>query len=444
MSRSLERYPEVNAYLDRICAQVKAKEVHEEIRLEMLSHLEELAAERVAQSGMPEEQAMIEALRHMGDPEQVGKQLHTAHRPKPEWGVIALVAGMILIGLVSLFTLRLSVDGMIDRKLVCGFVGISIMIGLYFVDYRKLIRYSWVLYGVTLLLMAAVHWQNVQVNGVTQWLLVGPFSFNVYAASPYLLLIAIAGMLQRKKPAAQGLREKAIDLGKDAVLFMLIPAWLYVTAPAFAYFLIYGFGLAVLLLVSGKMKLLITGLSALVLMTVPVLLNGSFDYEWSRLSAFLNPEAHAQTEGYLVLRSVEAIQSGGMWGQGFGIANDKLPYASSDLFYSYLVYNFGWVFGIAVALLAFLFVVRIVRMGAKLQDSYAKNLVVGLIAVLGIQLAWNLLMCAGLLPILGLRLPIMNWSSGMVIELAAVGLILSAYRRKDMLGSSYRPQPTKV
>ncbi|QJD86144.1 FtsW/RodA/SpoVE family cell cycle protein [Cohnella herbarum] len=444
MSHSLERHPEVNAYLHKICAQVKAKEVHEEIRHELLSHLEELTAERVAQSGMPEEKAMIEALRHMGDPEQVGKQLHTAHKPKPEWGVIALVAGMFLIGLVSMFTLRLSVDGMIDRKLVYGFVGVAVMIGLYFVDYRKLIRYSWVLYGATLLLMAAVHWQSVQVNGVTQWLLLGPFNFNVYAASPYLLLIAIAGMLQRKKPAAQGLREEAVELGKDAVLFMLIPALLYVPAPAFAYLLIYGFGLAVLLLVSGKMKLLITGLSALVLMTVPVLLNGSFDYEWSRLSAFLNPDTHAQTEGYLVLRSVEAIQSGGMWGQGFGIVNDKLPLASSELFYSYLVYNFGWVFGIAVALLAFLFVVRIARMGAKLQDSYAKNLVVGLIAVLGIQLAWNLLMCAGLLPILGLRLPIMNWSSGMVIELAAVGLILSAYRRKDMFGSSYRPQPTKV
>jgi cell division protein FtsW (lipid II flippase) len=179
-------------------------------------------------------------------------------------------------------------------------------------------------------------------------------------------------------------------------------------------------------------------------MIVPILDSRSFDTTWQRLTAFLHPEAHARSEGFMVLRSVEAIQSGGMWGQGFGIANDRLPYASSDLFYSYLVYNFGWVFGIAVAVISLLFIVRIARMGLKLRDVYAKGLVVSLVAIMGIQLIWNLLMCAGLLPILGIRLPIMNWSSGMVIELAAVGLILSAYRRKDMLGSHSVPQATKV
>jgi len=446
MSQSMERHPLVGAYLDRVCAQVKTKEVCEDIRVEMLSHLEELAAEKAALDGMSEEEAIAEALLQMGDPERVGKQLQAVHKPKLEWGVIALVAGMIVIGLISLYAMQLSLDGNlpIDRKLVYGFMGVAALIILYFADYRRLIRYSWLLYVVTLLLMAAVHWQRVYVNGAAQWLHVGSFSFNVYAASPYLLVIAIAGMLQREQPAMQGIRQEVLQLAKDAAVYILIPAYFYVSAPAFVYFLIYGLGLAVLLLVSGKGKLLFAGFGSLALLLSPLLLGRSYDFAWRRYMAFLHPQANEFSGGFYTLRSVEAIQSGGMWGQGFGIVYGNLPHVSSEFVYSYLVYSLGWVFGIAVAMIALLFIVRIVRMGAKLQDGYAKGLVVSLSTVLGIQFAWNLLMCAGLLPILGMTLPIMNWHSGTMIELAAVGLMLGAYRRKDMLGRHQLPRAAKV
>ncbi|MCQ6563401.1 FtsW/RodA/SpoVE family cell cycle protein [Paenibacillus mendelii] len=446
MIQSMERYPAVIAYLDRVCAQVKAKEVHEGIRLEMLSHLEELAVEKAAQGETTEEEAIAEALRHMGDPEQVGKQLHAAHKPKPEWSVIALVAGMIIIGLVSLYALQLSLNGnlLLGRKLVFGFTGVVAMIVLYFIDYRRLLRFSWPLYGATLLLMAAAQFQGVQKYGVVQWISVGSFGFNVYAASPYLLIIAIAGILQREKPVAKSIRQKAQSLAKDAAFYMLIPAFFYVTAPALVYFVIYGFGLAILLLVAGRRKLLFGGFGVLALMLSPLLSSRSFDYLWQRYIAFLNPEESANTGGFYTIHSVEAIRSGGLWGQGFGIANDRLPFVTSDLIYSYMVYSLGWVFGIAVATITLLFIVRIARMGIKLQDSYAKGMIVGLTAILGFQLVWNLLMCVGLLPINGMTLPIMNWNSGTIIELAAVGLMLGAYRRKNMLGSHHGSQAAKV
>lgn len=141
--------PEVMAYLDRVCLQIKAKETHEDIRLEMLSHLEELAAEKMEHFERTEEVAIEESLRQMGDPERVGKQLNDAHKPKPEWSVITIITGMIVIGLVSLNALQLSLSGelLLGRKLLCGFMGVAIMIILYFVNYRKLLPYSWLLYG---------------------------------------------------------------------------------------------------------------------------------------------------------------------------------------------------------------------------------------------------------------------------------------------------------
>jgi cell division protein FtsW (lipid II flippase) len=426
MSQSVGRHPEVIAYLDRVCLQIKAKETHEDIRLEMLSHLEDLAAEKVEHFESTKEVAIEESLRQMGDPERVGKQLNDAHKPKPEWSVITIVTGMIVIGLVSVYALQLSLSGelLLGRKLLCGFMGVAFMIILYFVNYQRLLRYSWLLYGMTLLLMASTQLQDIPVNGAVQWLNIGPFGFNIYAVSPYLLIVAIAGILQRQKPSV-GFRQQILPLTKELAIYIMIPLFFYLMAPAFVYLVIYGIGLAVLLLVVGKRKLLLIGFGALVLMLIPLLFGHSF---WQRYTDFLHQDA------FETLRSVEVIQSGGIWGQGFGVFYGKLPNMSSDLMYSYLVYSLGWVFGIAVAMIALLFIVRTTRMGVKLKDDYAKSLVVGLTTVLGIQLAWNLLMCAGLLPILGIGLPIMNWSSGTMIELAAVGLMLGAYRRKDMLG----------
>jgi len=441
MSLHIEDHPEIIAYLDKVCLQVKAKAVREDIRLEVLSHLEELVAEK-ALDGKPEEEAITEGLRQMGDPERIGRQLHAAHKPKTAWGVIALLAGIIAIGLVSSYALQQFSDGklMIMPKLACGAMGVAAMIGLYFVDYRKLLRYSRFLYAVVLLLMAGVQWQSTTVNGVAHWLYIGSFGLNVYAVSPYLLLIAIAGMLQSEKPPAIGMRLITLRLAKETVVYMMIPAFFYIMAPALAYLIFFGAGLIVLLLINEKKNLLLAGSGVMALMLYPLLFDQSFNRVLQRFTAFLHPEAYATSSGYMTLRSMEAVQSAGMWGQGFAIARDKLPYAYSDLFFSFLVYSLGWVFGIAVAAIALMFVVKVARMGMKLRDGYAKGLVAGLATVLGIQFAWNLLMCAGLLPILGFTLPMMNWNSATIVELAIVGLMLSTYRRKDMLGIPHRCQ----
>ncbi|BBH20025.1 cell division protein FtsW [Paenibacillus baekrokdamisoli] len=444
MSNKIEHHPLVYAYLQRVRAQVKAKELHDDIRFEMLNHLEERVDEKIEQGGKTEEEAIEEALRQMGDPDLVGKQLHAVHKPKLEWSVFALVAVMIVIGLVSLVSLKFSLNLLVGRKLFFGFVGVAAMIVLYFVDYRRMLGYSKILYGMTLLLMAIAKLQGTQ--GPDQWIGIGSFGIHVYAMSPYLLIIAIAGMLQKEKLEVKSISQKALlVLAKDAAIYMLIPTIFYLMAPAFTYLVIYSLSLAMLLLVAGKRKLLLTGIGILALLLSRLIHSQSFYYTWQRFTAFFPPVTDRKGFGFLTMRSVEAIHSGGMWGQGVGVVNSKLPYVSSEMIYSYLVYSLGWVFGITLAVITLLFIVRVTRMGFKLQNDYAKSLVVGLSLVFGIQYVWNLLMSIGLLPILGgMSLPIINWTSVTMIELGAVGLMLSAYRRKDIIVSSYRHQITKV
>ncbi|MFB9325695.1 permease prefix domain 1-containing protein [Paenibacillus aurantiacus] len=83
--KTIEHHPLVAGYLDQVCAHVRSKEMHAEIRLELLTHLEELALSFAEEAEEPNTDAAVEqALRRMGNPELVGRQLHAAHKPKPE------------------------------------------------------------------------------------------------------------------------------------------------------------------------------------------------------------------------------------------------------------------------------------------------------------------------------------------------------------------------
>lgn len=434
----MEQHPAVQAFLARMCAQVRAKNLHEDIRLEMLDHLDAIVCEKM-DGGMDEHEAIEAAIGQMGDPDKVGRQLDATHKPKPEWSVIALVVGMLGIGAITLLSLYYAMDGQlsIERKIMFVLAGIGIMGGLYFVNYQRLLDYSNYLYGGALVIMAVPHWQGVVVNGAKQWIHLGAFSLNVCAIAPYLLIAAAAGMLHRdtlKRSIAGNDIERLKKLVKDIIFYMLVPAGFFIAAPALGSLLTYLIGVTVLLLMKGRWGVL---LSACCSMSTLLLIMQSFynqdllSRSWERYSSFLH---RSEMTSFQTPPLLETIHDGGLWGQGFGIVTPRLPFITSEMTYSYLVYSLGWVFGIVVALLSLLFLTRIAKMGMRLQDSYAKGLVIGLTTVLGFQYVWNLLMSIGLMPILGgMQMPIMNWSSVTLIELGAVGLMLGAYRRKDML-----------
>ncbi|MFH0071164.1 permease prefix domain 1-containing protein, partial [Peribacillus sp. NPDC056705] len=79
-----EEYRVVQEFLDRVCKQVRAKPMHSEIREELLGHIEE-RAELLMLEGNAEEPAVQEAVRQMGEPEDIGNCLHLAHRPQMDW-----------------------------------------------------------------------------------------------------------------------------------------------------------------------------------------------------------------------------------------------------------------------------------------------------------------------------------------------------------------------
>ncbi len=218
---------------------------------------------------------------------------------------------------------------------------------------------------------------------------------------------------------------------------MLVPGFFFLAAHSFAPMLIYAMGLTILLAVSGRFKLILALAGSMMLLTVNLLWfhDGRFSYIGGRLTSFLH---HDTIGGHATKLSIDAISSAGLWGKGWGIPLADLNFYefSSEMLFPYLIQNLGWVFGAAIVSVMLLFVARMIKTGLKLRDDYAKLLTIGLAGLFGIQFVWNFVMCLGLLPIMGFALPLISWGSLSLVEFAAVGLLLSIFRRKDMMPSS--------
>lgn len=430
-------HPVVAAYIEEILKYIKAKDVHHDITEELLGHLLERVEELMEFEHLSKEEAIAVAVKGMGNAREVGIGLDAAHKPKQEWSVIAIFAAMFLLSIIALFVMPAGFVMNPAVKLVACIAGLLLMVAAYFGNYRKLARWSWALYGVTLTLMIYTLLYGVQMGGSQHWLSLGGFSFNMLEFSPYLLIIAIAGILymdRMKRQASTSRLMLLINSGKKLIVFILLPMFIYVSAFCISELAIYSTGLFVLLLVYGHWRFMLasagTLISGLVLLLSLNLTRFHYLYLLTRLKIMFSDDANAT---YQASRSLEAIGAGGMWGQGIGVANPRLPYAANELMYAYLVYSLGWIFGTVIALVVIAFVWRTIQMGMKTGDIYGRALITGIFSIFGLRLLWNLLMCLGIVPVLGITLPFLYLSSSSIFEFAMVGFALGIYRRQNMI-----------
>ncbi|WP_169090237.1 FtsW/RodA/SpoVE family cell cycle protein [Paenibacillus sp. PL91] len=440
MSKDSIQHESVKQYVRQVCGHVKAREVHPDIQLEITGHLDELVEDKLG-DGLSVEEATRQALAQMGDPDQIGKRLHAAHKPVMEWGLAALVAIMVGIGLLAVYALQFaygeqSTSQFFFKKVLYTAIGVVLVIGIYFMDYRKWRKYSWYLYSGTVLLMVACNIIGTEINGMKRWIAIGAHTIDVYGVSPYLFMIAFAGMLMDRKTEKLGSLIKSLHLAKMILLYAFVPTFLYSQAHSFHDFIVYGFGLMILMLyVAKKYKVFFISLASLAFIGITLLTLNPFRYQavWHRYTALLNPNA-SNDSLYVTHRSIEAILSGGMWGQGFGAKNTMIPFVQSEMVFTYLMHSLGWVFGFCIVVLTLILIGKAFSVASMLKDPYARGLVVGLFSVIGMHFGWNILMSLGLLPITAMTMPFVSYGgTNGIIELMAMGLILSVHRRRNMI-----------
>ncbi|WP_141503625.1 FtsW/RodA/SpoVE family cell cycle protein [Paenibacillus luteus] len=437
----------VDSFVEQVCSHVKAKDVHPDIQLEMKSHLEDLMEDKLSE-GLSQEEATHQALAQMGNPDQIGKQLHTAHKPVMEWSLAVIVAVMVGIGLVVMYALQIAYSGqasgqpsdfyghLLFNKAFFSGIGVLLLVAIYFLDYRKIRKYSWHLYFVTITLMLVCSVVGTEINGAKRWIAVGGFAFDIYALSTYLFLIAASGMLLGRKKMKRGTFRNVGELIKMTLIYVVVPALLYMKGNSFFDFIGYGLGLFILLIFIAKAyKLIFAGMASLLVIVIGSMLTMEFRVQ-NALERYVSFFMWTDPEGlgYQRQNAIDAVLNAGMWGHGFGVLNEKIRYLHSDMVFSYIIYSFGWVFGSILLLFTILFLFKSYSAIRGLKDSYAKAIGFSLLSIIGFRFIWNILMTLGIVPIASLNMPFVSYGgSGGILELMAMGMILSVCRRRNMV-----------
>jgi rod shape determining protein RodA len=270
--------------------------------------------------------------------------------------------------------------------------------------------------------------------GAQRWLDLGLFRFQ----PSELMKLAVPMM------CAWYLHERPLPPGwlSLAVLSVLIfvPVSLVVVQP--------DLGTAALIAIAGALVIVLAGLRLRVIAALFALgavgawFGWSFmhDYQRKRVLTFLNPQTDPLGAGYHIIQSQIAIGSGGVFGKGWMNGSQAqlefLPERSTDFIFAVIGEEFG-LLGLLVLLMLYVFVVsRAVYLATQTQDTFARLLAGSLALTFFVYVFINAGMVTGLLPVVGVPLPLVSYGGSSVVTLlAGFGILMALYSRRKLIGS---------
>ena len=423
----LNKNHKVQEYINSVCVQIKNRRAHKEIQIELLGHIEETSLEYLA-TGATEDEAAERAIKQMGNAELVGRQLNKIHKTQPEWIILLITILFASFGLLVMYFIDIkgtlySNIHVFKKSLVFTIVGITMMVGLYFVDYRKIQPFSKYIYAGTVLILLFVVYCSIPVNGARRWLSIGPFSINFVDISPILFIIALSGLFENWNWT----NPKKIIYG---LVLSVVPVFIILEAPSFSTSVVYLIAVTILVIVSGiKLKhlLLTFGFGVAIFLFNCI----TQPYRLDRFLDYISPDSYGS--GWMVNQSIKLIHSAGLFGNGFTFNPNMLENVNTSFVFAYIVYTFGWIVAIIMATLVVIFLIRIACVAMTVKNNYAKLLASGFVGVFAVQFVWNILINLGLAPAGGVQLPFISYGgSQFIASMLEVGIITSIYKWRNV------------
>jgi rod shape determining protein RodA len=358
-----------------------------------------------------------------------------------DWPLIFVTCGLAVLGTVlvwaatepSLRQAGLDPHTYLKKAALWAFLGLILMFVTASIDYRRIRRWTPVLYGVSLLLLLAVLAVGQSVNGAKAWIaLPGGFQVEPSEFAKLGLILSAAWLLSRRKlPSGR-------PTIKDVLLTFLAAAPLIALVekePALGVTLVLVFTLVGMIVVSGvRIYWVLGGLAVVSGAIYEVarlhLLKG---YQLTRLTAFLHPEQNLAGSGYNGLQAKIAIGSGGLYGHGLFhgtfTGGNFVPSVQTDFIFTVAGEELGFVgCAVIVALLAFI-VFRAIRAAQLADDMYGMLVASGVAVWFAFQSFVNIGMTIGIMPITGLPLPFVSYGgSAIFADMIAIGLLQSVRR----------------
>ena len=348
--------------------------------------------------------------------------------------LLLILFAIVGLGMVVLYSAVSAESGLLVRQAMRFAVGL----GAFFVmaqippHYLRLFTPWMYFLGIGLLLFVAVEGQIGK--GAQRWLDLGVVTFQ----PSELLKLAVPMMCawfmheRRLPPTFPQLMVMA--------LIVLTPALLIVEQP--------DLGTALLVIAGGGITILLAGISVRLMLVfgsfglaaLPVLWWKMHDYQKARVFTFLNPESDPLGTGYNIIQSKIAIGSGGLFGKGWLAGTQShlefLPERSTDFIFAVMAEEFG-LLGLCLLLVLYLALVgRGLYIAAQAQDTFGRLLAGALSLTFFVYVFVNAGMVSGLLPIVGVPLPLVSaGGTSMVTIMAGFGMLASIHGHRKLLAA---------
>jgi rod shape determining protein RodA len=347
---------------------------------------------------------------------------------KLDWIIVICALFLVIFGLLSIYSSSLAKGDFLNfkKQIIFLIVGFFLMIFLSFFDWRILRENPYLilfLYFFSLLTLAGLFYFAPEIRGTKSWYKLGFISFNPIEFTKIVLIILLAKFFSMRHIEMYRIRHILLsgfyvflpsififfqpDLGQVLILFFLWLAILIVSGIKIRHFLILCLCFFLILVFSWLFLLK--------------------DYQKERILSFLFSGDPLKTS-WSQNQAKIAIGSGGLFGQGFGkgpqVQYGFLPEPQTDFIFSALCEEFGF-FGVLILFFLYsLLILRIIKIAIFSQNNFPRLFASGLAILLSLQIFVHVGMNLGILPIIGLPLPLVSYGGSSLISIfLALGIL---------------------
>ena len=442
---------DIKDFLNAVCKQIKCEYVKQPISQELEQHIQDLK-ESYIDKGMNEVDAEEIAIKQMGEPEEIGKRLNKVHKPKLDWKLLILILILVIYGIFIAICKQNSSNSILRDKIFHIVLGIIIGLVIYFYDYRKIKRFSNIIYiiAVLIILLPAFNIFGATINGLKYFYIPG-LTLNSAVVTLPLFIVSFVGFItnydqNNKMYVNIKVLEKKLIINKDLIkilTFSIFSLMLLMEIPSIASVIILGISYLVITTLyviktnknSKKILIKIYGTLA-IFMILFISAIGVNSFRINRIVAAFKPELDPNGSGYIGMLQKEVMQNAKMIGE----SDTEIMSRQDDIISTESNFTFIYLIGKTGILISSILVITIILTSIKLlinsrfiKDFYGKYIIIGLSILYILQSIMSILMNINLGVQLNIDLPFVS-TGGVyfIINAVSIALILSIYRRKNI------------
>jgi rod shape determining protein RodA len=353
-----------------------------------------------------------------------------------DWPLFVTTAAIAVVGVVNLYSAT-SAAGPALRDVYIQQVywltlgaGAAVLVAA--IDYRHYERYGWIAYGVGIAMLVLVFLLAREIRGSQRWIPIGAFSLQPSELMKLCFIVAMAKHLHND-PRTEGRTLKDLVIPG---LILSLPLMLILAQPDL------GTGLLLVFVFVTIMFLTHLKLRSLVTLVVTIAVSAPLawtyllkPYQRERVTSFMEPEKDILGTGWHAYQAKVAIGSGGLTGEGFlqGTQNQHkfLPDQHSDFPFPVWAEEHGFVGSILLISLYMVLVLWGLKIASEAKDRFGAVVAVGVSGLIFWQTVINLGMVCGLLPVVGITLPLFSYGGSSVLTImVGIGLLMNVSMRR--------------